>query len=140
MRVEAAIFASPCPVPREKLARLVGDGCRLDALLEDINEELRGRPYEIILFAGGFQFRTRPRHAESLCALKETKDAGPPDFTKLESADAAGHRPSAADHKGRALAPCRTRRQPRRPRPVVNAQAPSRPARAPQNPARRSPG
>ncbi len=34
--------------------------------------------------AGGFQFRTRPRHAETLRALAGTKDAGPPSFTRLE--------------------------------------------------------
>lgn len=83
-RVEAAIFASKSPVPRETLARLVGDDCRLDALLADLNEELRGRPYEIVFVAGGFQFRTRPRHAEALRSLNETKDAGPPAFTRLE--------------------------------------------------------
>ncbi|MDJ0450877.1 MULTISPECIES: SMC-Scp complex subunit ScpB [Methylocystis] len=83
-RVEAAIFASPQPVPRETLAHLVGDACRLDALLADINTELRSRPYEIVFVAGGWQFRTRPRHAEALRSLNETKDAGPPAFTKLE--------------------------------------------------------
>ncbi|HEY8163884.1 MAG TPA: SMC-Scp complex subunit ScpB [Methylocystis sp.] len=84
MRVEAAIFASAKPLPRETLARLVGDACRLDALLADINEELKGRPYEILFVAGGYQFRTRPRCAETLRSLQETKDAGPPAFTRLE--------------------------------------------------------
>ncbi|GLI95092.1 SMC-Scp complex subunit ScpB [Methylocystis echinoides] len=84
LRAEAAIFASAKPVSRETLARLVGDACRLDALLADINEELKGRPYEIVFVAGGWQFRTRPRHAETLRALAGAKDAGPPSFTKLE--------------------------------------------------------
>jgi chromosome segregation and condensation protein ScpB len=84
MRAEAAIFAAARPVPRETLAGLVGDACRLDALLADINQELKGRPYEIVFVAGGWQFRTRPRHAETLRALAGTKDAGPPSFTKLE--------------------------------------------------------
>ena len=84
LRAEAAIFASAKPVPRETLAGLVGDACQLDALLADINEELKGRPYEIVFVAGGFQFRTRPRHAETLRALAGAKDAGPPSFTKLE--------------------------------------------------------
>jgi segregation and condensation protein B len=84
MRAEAAIFASPRPVSRETLAGLVGDACRLDALLADINEELKGRPYEIVFVAGGWQFRTRTRHAETLRALAGAKDAGPPSFTKLE--------------------------------------------------------
>lgn len=84
MRAEAAIFASPKPVTRETLAGLVGDACRLDALIADINEELKARPYEIVFVAGGFQFRTRPRHAETLRALVGTRNAGPPSFTKLE--------------------------------------------------------
>ncbi|MEK8121987.1 SMC-Scp complex subunit ScpB [Methylocystis sp. IM4] len=83
-RAEAAIFASAKPVSRETLAGLVGDACRLDALIADINEELKARPYEIVFVAGGYQFRTRPRHAETLRALAGTKDAGPPSFTRLE--------------------------------------------------------
>ncbi len=35
-RVEAAIFASAAPVPREALARLVGASCVLDDLIADI--------------------------------------------------------------------------------------------------------
>jgi hypothetical protein len=61
MRAEAAIFASPRPVLRETLAGLVGDACRLEELIVDINDELRGCPYKIVFVAGGFQFRTRPR-------------------------------------------------------------------------------
>jgi segregation and condensation protein B len=83
-RVEAAIFASPMPVSRETLARLVGDACRLDDLLADIATELKARPYEIVHVAGGYQFRTRPRHAEALRSLAGTQDAGPPSFTRLE--------------------------------------------------------
>jgi segregation and condensation protein B len=83
-RVEAAIFAAPRPVPRETLAPLVGEDCRLDDLLADIAAELRARPYEIVFVAGGFQFRTRPRYAEALRSLAGAKDAGPPAFTRLE--------------------------------------------------------
>ncbi|QGN00019.1 SMC-Scp complex subunit ScpB [Methylocystis parvus] len=84
MRAEAAIFAAARPVARQTLAGLVGDACHLDALIADINEELKGRPYEIVFVAGGWQFRTRRRHAETLRALGSAKDAGPPSFTKLE--------------------------------------------------------
>ncbi len=84
-RVEAAIFASPKPVLRETLAGLVGDACRLDELLADINTELRARPYEIVFVAGGVQFRTRPRYAETLRSLDGATNAGPPSFTKLET-------------------------------------------------------
>ncbi|BDV36441.1 SMC-Scp complex subunit ScpB [Methylocystis iwaonis] len=83
-RVEAAIFASPTPVPRETLAQLVGAACRLDDLLADIDAELRPRPYEIVRVAGGWQFRTRPRHAAALRALDGAKHVGAPEFTRLE--------------------------------------------------------
>ena len=46
-RVEAVIFASPAPATREVLARVVGKGCNLDLIIDDIREELRGRPYEL---------------------------------------------------------------------------------------------
>jgi segregation and condensation protein B len=58
-RVEAVIFASAQPVLRESLARVVGRDCNLDLLLDDIRDELRGRPYEIVSVAGGWSFRTK---------------------------------------------------------------------------------
>lgn len=64
--VEAVIFASPEPVPRETLAGLVGPACRLDELIADIQDELRGRPYELTHVAGGWQHRTRPRYAGAI--------------------------------------------------------------------------
>ena len=67
-RVEAVIFAARDPVPRETLARLVGQGCNLDDLLADIVDELRGRPYDIVFVAGGWHFRTRPRFAGAIRA------------------------------------------------------------------------
>src|SRR5271169_4949473 len=45
-RVEAVIFASAEPVLRENLARVVGKACNLDLIIDDIRDELRGRPYE----------------------------------------------------------------------------------------------
>ena len=58
-RVEAVIFASPEPVGREVLTRVVGRDCNLDLIIDDIREELRGRPYELVAVAGGWQHRTR---------------------------------------------------------------------------------
>jgi len=63
LRVEAAIFASLTPTPRENLARLVGKDCRLDDLVDDLKTELHGRPYDLVFVAGGFQLRTKPRFA-----------------------------------------------------------------------------
>lgn len=43
-RVEAAIFASPAPITREALGKLVGRDCNFDELISDIREDLRARP------------------------------------------------------------------------------------------------
>ncbi|MCJ7995264.1 SMC-Scp complex subunit ScpB [Rhizobium cremeum] len=59
LRVEAVIFASVEPVDRETLARVVGRDCSIDLLVEDLREDLVGRPYDIVSVAGGWQHRTR---------------------------------------------------------------------------------
>ena len=48
-RVEAVIFAAAEPVTRETLARVVGKSCNLDLIIDDIRDELRGRPYELVV-------------------------------------------------------------------------------------------
>lgn len=65
-RVEAVIFASPKPVDRETLARVVGRDCSLDLLIADIRDELRGRPYELVSVAGGWQHRTKKSFAVAI--------------------------------------------------------------------------
>lgn len=67
-RVEAVIFAAPAPVPREVLARVVGRDCNLDLIIDDIRDELRGRPYELVAVAGGWQHRTRKTFVEAIRA------------------------------------------------------------------------
>jgi len=67
-RVEAVIFAAPTPVWRDVLARLVGRDCNLELLIDDIRTELRGRPYELVAVAGGWQHRTRPSFAAAIRA------------------------------------------------------------------------
>jgi chromosome segregation and condensation protein ScpB len=85
-RVEAAIFASPAPVPRETLARLVGGDCRLDDLLADIRAELKGRPYDLVAVAQGWHHRTRPRFAEAVRdALAADETAVQAELTPTES-------------------------------------------------------
>ncbi|MDQ7774944.1 MAG: SMC-Scp complex subunit ScpB [Paracoccus aminovorans] len=74
-RVEAVIFAASEPVTREVLARMVGRDCALDLLIEDISAELAGRPYELVRVAGGWQFRTRARHADAIRAARGERDA-----------------------------------------------------------------
>ena len=66
MRIEAVLFATPRPVPRDILATLIGGDCHLDQLIADIRDELRGRPYELVAVAGGFAYRTRPAYADAI--------------------------------------------------------------------------
>ncbi|WP_132665885.1 SMC-Scp complex subunit ScpB [Rhizobium sp. PP-CC-3G-465] len=68
MRVEAVIFASAEPVKRETLARVVGKACAIDLLVDDLREELVGRPYELVSVAGGWQHRTRSVYADTIRA------------------------------------------------------------------------
>jgi segregation and condensation protein B len=68
LRVEAAVFASQKPVAREALVRLVGDACRFDDLIADLIHELRGRPYDLTLVAGGYALRTKTRFAAAIRA------------------------------------------------------------------------
>lgn len=85
-RVEAAIFASRDPLPREALTKLVGRDCKLDELIADIADELRARPYELVFVAGGYQLRTKPRFAGAIRAASsgELRDAGVPELTPTE--------------------------------------------------------
>ncbi|MCO5066515.1 MAG: SMC-Scp complex subunit ScpB [Rhizobiaceae bacterium] len=65
-RVEATIFAASEPVGRETLARIVGKSCSIDLLIDDIREELRGRPYDLVAVAGGWKYLTRPAYADAI--------------------------------------------------------------------------
>jgi chromosome segregation and condensation protein ScpB len=84
-RVEAVIFASPEPVPREVLARVVGRGCNLDLLIADIRAELRGRPYELVAVAGGWQHRTKSSFAPAIRAATGRGAQDPKPLSKAES-------------------------------------------------------
>ncbi len=59
-RVEAALFAAAKPVTRETLARVVGRDCALELLLNDLREDLRGRPIELVRAGERFALHTRP--------------------------------------------------------------------------------
>ncbi|MFC2253575.1 SMC-Scp complex subunit ScpB [Labrys portucalensis] len=74
-RVEAVLFAAPGIVNRDLLARVVGRDCSLELIIDDIRAALRERPYELVSIAGGWQLRTRPRHAEALHAAFGSKSA-----------------------------------------------------------------
>lgn len=84
-RMEAAIFASPAPVTREALVKLVGRDCNFDELISDIRDDLRARPYELVQVAGGYQLRTKTRYADAIRFLNNgARDAGPPQLTPTE--------------------------------------------------------
>lgn len=68
LRVEAVIFSAAEPVDRETLARVVGKDCSIDLLIDDLREELRSRPYEIVFVAGGWQHRSRSAYASAIRA------------------------------------------------------------------------
>ncbi|MFH1554747.1 MAG: SMC-Scp complex subunit ScpB [Pseudomonadota bacterium] len=84
-RVEAVIFASPEPVPREVLARVVGRDCSLDLLIDDIRAELRGRPYELVAVAGGWQHRTKKAFAAAIQVATGLGTTDPKPLSKSES-------------------------------------------------------
>lgn len=70
-RIEAVLFASAAPVPREDLARVVGQGVSVDLLIEDLAVDLEGRAFEVAKVAGGWIFRTRPAYAPAIRAAAD---------------------------------------------------------------------
>jgi segregation and condensation protein B len=83
-RIEAVLFAAAAPVDRDTLTRVVGQGASIDLLIEDIREELRGRPYDIARVAGGWQMRTRPAFANAIQAVSHVTYE-PAHLTQTES-------------------------------------------------------
>jgi chromosome segregation and condensation protein ScpB len=75
-RVEATIFAAQEPVGRETLAKIVGKSCSIDLLIDDIREELRRRPYDLVAVAGGWKHLTRPAYADVIRSAFGTGAAG----------------------------------------------------------------
>lgn len=82
-RVEAVLFSSASPVGRQDLARVVGQGASVEMLIEDVQAELTGRPYELAQVAGGWMFRTKTQFAD---AIKAAADLGEQSlaFTEME--------------------------------------------------------
>ena len=70
-RIEAILFASASPVGREDLSRVVGQGASVDILIEDIQTELAGRPYELVQVASGWMFRTKVQFADAIHAAAD---------------------------------------------------------------------
>lgn len=72
-RIEAVLFASASPVPREDLTRVVGQGATVDLLVEDLAADLEGRSFEIAQMAGGWMFRTRSVYAPAIRAAADVE-------------------------------------------------------------------
>jgi segregation and condensation protein B len=70
-RIEAVLFASASPVPREAFARIVGQGASVDLLIEDLAASFEDRAFEIVSVAGGWMFRTRPSYAPVIHAAAD---------------------------------------------------------------------
>ncbi|WP_372922453.1 SMC-Scp complex subunit ScpB [Roseovarius sp.] len=73
-RIEAVLFASASPVPREDLARVVGQGASVDLLVNDLTADLDGRAFEVAQVAGGWMLRTRPAYASAIRAAADVDD------------------------------------------------------------------
>ena len=80
-RIEAVLFASASPVPREDLARVVGQGVSVDLLIDDLAADLEGRSFEVAKVAGGWILRTRPAYA---AAIRTAADVGDQDLDLRE--------------------------------------------------------
>ena len=80
-RIEAVLFASASPVPREDLARVVGKGVSVDLLIDDLMADLEGRSFEVAKVAGGWILRTRPAYAP---AIRTAADIGDQDLDLRE--------------------------------------------------------
>lgn len=85
LRVEAVIFASAEPVTRETLARVVGRDCSIDLLIDDLREELRSRPYELVSVAGGWQHRSRTAYADAIRASQAPTRGGAAALSEFEA-------------------------------------------------------
>ncbi|APX17973.1 chromosome segregation protein ScpB (plasmid) [Phaeobacter inhibens] len=70
-RIEAVLFASASPVPREDLAKVVGQGVSVDLLIEDLAADLEGRAFEITEVVGGWMFRSRAAYAPAIRAAAD---------------------------------------------------------------------
>ena len=98
-RVEAVLFASRSPVPRDDLARVVGQAASVDLLIEDLVIDLEGRPYEVAQVGSGWMLRTRAIYAP---AIRAAADVGDPalnlsEFDLAVLAAIAFHQPISRD-------------------------------------------
>lgn len=82
-RIEAVLFARGTPVGREDLTCVVGQGASVEMLIEDIQTELVGRPYELVETTGGWMFQTKTQFADAIKAAADLGDQSLA-FTEME--------------------------------------------------------
>ena len=82
-RIEAVLFASATPVGHDDLSRVVRQGASVEMLIDDIQAELSGRPYELAQVSGGWMFRTKTQFAEAIKAAADLGDQSLA-FTEME--------------------------------------------------------
>lgn len=82
-RIEAVLFASASPVGQADLARVVGQGVSVEMLIDDIQAELTGRPYELAQVPDGWMFRTKTHFADAIKAAADLGDQSLA-FTEME--------------------------------------------------------
>lgn len=75
-RIEAVLFASATPVPRDALARVVGQGASVDLLIDDLSADLEGRSFEVAQVADGWFMRTRPAFGATVRAASDVGGQG----------------------------------------------------------------
>ena len=80
-RIEAVLFASASPVPRDDLARVVGQGASVDLIIDDLAADLDGRSFELAKVAGGWLLRTRSAYTP---AIRAAADVGEQDLDLRE--------------------------------------------------------
>ena len=98
-RIEAVLFASASSVPREDLARVVGQGASVELLIDDLKADLDGRSFEVAQVAGGWMLRTRPAYAAAIrtAADVDDQDLDLRDYDVAVLAAIAYHQPITRD-------------------------------------------
>ena len=98
-RIEAVLFASASPVPREDLARVVGQGASVDMLTDDLAADLERRSFEVTKVASGWMLRTRPAYAPAIRAASNVgeQDLDLREYDVAVLAAIAWHQPITRD-------------------------------------------
>ena len=98
-RIEAVLFASAGPVPREDLTRVVGQEVSVDLLIDDLIADLEGRSFGVARTAGGWVLRTRAAYATAIEAAADVSEQalGLNEFDVAVLAAIAYHQPITRD-------------------------------------------